>query len=415
MDYKFGKYFNMNRSQFASVIYHSFCRLYKVVRITTKCFQSLFKVFVAARQDKSTNIRIVGQIGPRLPTDYSEPRWRKETDDRFWRPNELLWRRNEPLRRKNEPLWRENEPLRRNRNEPLRRNQNEALWRNQNKPLRRKQNDEKTKTLLEQFSVKPVVVHEQNNVSSTQNDVCNSGICYRSTVREFIRWPNVRRCRDRELSRIPVKKIMSAMRKRKNRERIKRILKRSTPKSSILNELATNYKDYYYRSYLKLWHRHNFFTQTFLPFKHSGKVQKSIPTAQNYSICVSNRSSMPGKCNFADKQHYVAEKKLLLSGDIELNPGPVQNENTQARITLPSYLLLEQRLGQFQMRPLDVGGAGDCFFRAVSHQLYGDPSHHLDIRDAGIAYMRENPERFIESNTDYSWEQYLNSMSIQSQ
>ena len=203
------------------------------------------------------------------------------------------------------------------------------------------------------------------------------------------------------------------MRKRKNRERIKRILKRSTPKSSILNELATNYKDYYYRSYLKLWHRHNFFTQTFLPFKHSGKVQKSIPTAQNYSICVSNRSSMPGKCNFADKQHYVAEKKLLLSGDIELNPGPVQNENTQARITLPSYLLLEQRLGQFQMRPLDVGGAGDCFFRAVSHQLYGDPSHDLDIRDAGIAYMRENPERFIESNTDYSWDQYLNTMSIQ--
>ena len=48
MDYKFAKYFNMNRSQFASVIYHSFCRLYKVVRITTKCFQSLFKVFVAA-------------------------------------------------------------------------------------------------------------------------------------------------------------------------------------------------------------------------------------------------------------------------------------------------------------------------------------------------------------------------------
>ena len=161
-----------------------------------------------------------------------------------------------------------------------------------------------------------MVVHEQNNVSSTQNDVCNSGICYRSTVREFIRRPNVRRCRDRKPSRIPVKKIMSAMRKRKNRERIKRILKRSTPKSSILNELATNYKDYYYRSYLKLWHRHNFFTQTFLPFKHSGKVQNSIPTAQNDSICVSNRSSMPGKCNFADKQHYVAEKKLLLSGDI---------------------------------------------------------------------------------------------------
>ena len=103
----------------------------------------------------------------------------------------------------------------------------------------------------------------------------------------------------------------------------------------------------------------------------------------------------------------------MISGDIELNPGPVQKDNSQAGITLPSHLVLQQRLQHFQLRPLDVGGAGDCFFRAVSHQLYGDPSHHLAIRAAGIAYMRENPERFIESNTEYSWGQYLNSMSMQ--
>ena len=107
------------------------------------------------------------------------------------------------------------------------------------------------------------------------------------------------------------------------------------------------------------------------------------------------------------------KKKLLICGDIELNPGPVQKDNSRAGITLPSHLVLEQRLQHFQLRPLDVGGAGDCFFRAVSHQLYGDPSHHLAIRAAGIAYMRENPERFIENNTEYSWEQYLNSMSMQ--
>ena len=56
-------------------------------------------------------------------------------------------------------------------------------------------------------------------------------------------------------------------------------------------------------------------------------------------------------------------------------------------------------------RPYDVGGAGDCFFRAVSHQLYGDPSHHFNIRASGITYMTQNPERFIESNTEYSWGQ----------
>ena len=63
------------------------------------------------------------------------------------------------------------------------------------------------------------------------------------------------------------------------------------------------------------------------------------------------------------------------------------------------------------MRPLDVGGEGDCFFRAISHQLYGDSNHHLDIRIAGVNYLRENPERFIESNIESSWMQYLANMS----
>ena len=41
----------------------------------------------------------------------------------------------------------------------------------------------------------------------------------------------------------------------------------------------------------------------------------------------------------------------------------MQNENTQAIITLSSHLLiLERRLGQFQMWPFDVGGADDCLF-----------------------------------------------------
>ena len=65
------------------------------------------------------------------------------------------------------------------------------------------------------------------------------------------------------------------------------------------------------------------------------------------------------------------------------------------------------------MRPFDVGGAGDCFFRAVSHQLYGDSSHHLHIREVGVQYLTDNPESFIESNTEHSWNDYLSNMSMQ--
>ena len=32
---------------------------------------------------------------------------------------------------------------------------------------------------------------------------------------------------------------------------------------------------------------------------------------------------------------------------------------------------------------LDVGGAGDCFFRSVSHKLYVNSNHHMCIHTVG--------------------------------
>ena len=52
-----------------------------------------------------------------------------------------------------------------------------------------------------------------------------------------------------------------------------------------------------------------------------------------------------------------------------------------------------------------VGGEGDFFFRAVSH--------HLLIRQAGVQYLSDNPEHLTESNTENSWNEHLNSMSMQ--
>ena len=35
---------------------------------------------------------------------------------------------------------------------------------------------------------------------------------------------------------------------------------------------------------------------------------------------------------------------------------------------------LSERLSHLGLKPLDVGGSGDCFFKAVSHQLYQTPA-----------------------------------------
>ena len=45
--------------------------------------------------------------------------------------------------------------------------------------------------------------------------------------------------------------------------------------------------------------------------------------------------------------------------------------------------------------------------------MYGDLNHDLLIRQADVQYLSNNPERFIESNTVNSWNEYINNMSMQ--
>ena len=47
--------------------------------------------------------------------------------------------------------------------------------------------------------------------------------------------------------------------------------------------------------------------------------------------------------------------------------------------------------------PHDVGGYGDCFFKSVSHQLYGTADLHVEVRIAGISHLHNYPELYIES------------------
>ena len=77
-------------------------------------------------------------------------------------------------------------------------------------------------------------------------------------------------------------------------------------------------------------------------------------------------------------------------------------------------ILMHSRLYELGLQAIDVAGAGDCFFRSVSHQLYGNNNQHVQVRSARVQFMRDHPERFVESNTENSWLRYLNNMCIQS-
>ena len=215
---------------------------------------------------------------------------------------------------------------------------------------------------------------------SPQND--KQTVTIRLTVRCKCRARNYkRRSRSREPSRIQVKKYVQILRKRKHRRKVKKIVKKSIPPSY-------------------------FFKNTLL--RDRKKVKSKSFCFDNIKV---NNSNVYANCS---EQYCVSKTKLLLSNDVETNPGPNEhNLNNPVNVTfVPDPVnLLEQRFNRLGMRPLDVGGRGDCFFRAVSHQLYGHPNNHWNIRVSGVEYMRENPERFIESNIESCWCDYLSSMS----
>ena len=72
---------------------------------------------------------------------------------------------------------------------------------------------------------------------------------------------------------------------------------------------------------------------------------------------------------------------------------------------------LKVELNSIGLNPLDIGGGGDRFFRAVSYQICQNPEHHMEIRLAGINYIEKHPEQFIESISDASWIEYIFNMS----
>ena len=216
--------------------------------------------------------------------------------------------------------------------------------------------------------------------------------------------------RDREPSRIPMKKLVHSMSKnKKRRHKIKSSIRRLIPKSSALhNLLSTRYRKYFSQKLtnINMW-------QFWKPCRASKmqKVQKSIKKEHlkiaNMRTCSSSCTlSSPkitniNKCNM--QRIRTSDKRLLFAcGDIELNPGPVN---------ISSMSVLTTRLARFGRRPANIIGDGNCFFRSVSHQLYGTEDRHPQIRAHAIQHLINFPEHFVEHNTDQSWLQYLQNMS----
>ncbi|KAL9977496.1 hypothetical protein ACROYT_G014904 [Oculina patagonica] len=200
-----------------------------------------------------------------------------------------------------------------------------------------------------------------------------------------------RHSRAREPSRISVKNIIRIMKRRKLRQQLKRHLRLSTPRSSSLNSIAANFK---------LWYLPIFCTV--FPLYVNKEPPSTIGNARSF------QSGKTPPIIFVPDPISPISEVAKSANNSESSPAIMSSNSI-----LDPAALLENRLNKIGFQPLDVGGEGDCFFRAVSHQLYGDTDSHIYIRISGVEYMRNNPERFIKSNTESSWAEYLKNMTEQ--
>ncbi|XP_078343176.1 uncharacterized protein LOC144628926 [Oculina patagonica] len=231
-----------------------------------------------------------------------------------------------------------------------------------------------------------------------------------------------RRKREREPSRIPYKKFIKLFRKAKIiRLAAKSYLKKYIPSSSKLRLMLYECNRSHFTERLVrsrcLLSSNKCFVRPSLYLTIARLRTLKHKNSSLFCMCVDEKMLNKLKCCQAQTYH-VSRRVISLSGDVEENPGPDHcsvNTNSEARSSLVgnSVSSLETRLSELNRAALDVGGGGDCFFRAVSHQLYDNPNHHFHVRSLGVQYLQHNPEQFIESNTDYSWQGYLRNMSCE--
>ena len=66
----------------------------------------------------------------------------------------------------------------------------------------------------------------------------------------------------------------------------------------------------------------------------------------------------------------------------------VEGVTSHERVILEGKALLAQRLRQLGLQSVAVGDDGNCLFRAVSQQAYGDQAYHGAVRQAVCEHMR---------------------------
>ena len=166
--------------------------------------------------------------------------------------------------------------------------------------------------------------------------------------------------RDREPSRLQCKKILKMFHKKSCRKCIECYISHSIPQSSVMKNFLPNDFRIYIATRLCSFRtvgkntcsRSAYCCGTHLIYIATTRTKKH--KNRDAVLCGNDDCGLNKcyaiKCNKQQEKFCVPRAKIFTSGDIELNPGPVD-----------ACVLLQSRLAQQELSILDVGGTGDCF------------------------------------------------------
>jgi OTU-like cysteine protease len=96
-------------------------------------------------------------------------------------------------------------------------------------------------------------------------------------------------------------------------------------------------------------------------------------------------------------------------------PIPSKPKVQVSKVNEAVYRRVLQQHGTAKKRIVDIAADGNCLFRAVSHQLYGTPTHHMMVRKSCVHYMDTNTQYFSSFVVGEPFAHYLERMRYRRQ
>ena len=295
---------------------------------------------------------------------------------------------------------------------------------------------------VEHISIEGMTTFPSPNIKEASVQVKRKNKIHRSRFDTYVNLyqHKQRRKRSRAVSRIPTTQIKRVLQKSKKVIiKVQKDVRKVVPHSSKLHAYLSRKSSAYHRlnnEFVPISdHKHKSATKQRLNFNkkdYQSKYHCFTKQQSLFLLFVQTRTPKHKKSVafiYTDEHGlkklqcscvqvlWVAHHRITISGDVKKNHGPFTQTNNDKSVpctkSVNSVSLLELRLAELGRVPVNVLGDGNCFFRAVSYQLYNTPEYHLYKCFLGILHLQHYPELYTESNYEQSWQYYVHNMPRQ--